>query len=84
MLVVRGGVRNNNDLAWIGNAANIAAKLNALSSDFPTWITHRVYDGMAEEVKFSGNPKLNIWEERSWTPMDKMTIYRSHWQWPLS
>ena len=83
LLVIRGGVRNNNDLAWIGNAANIAAKLNTLSSDIPTWITHRVYDRMADEVKFGGNPKRNMWERRIWTAMDEMTIYRSHWHWSL-
>jgi class 3 adenylate cyclase len=81
VLVVRSGVRDNNDLAWIGNAANIAAKLNGLSSEFPTWITQRVYDKMLDEAKFGGNPKRNMWEKRSWTAMDKMRIYGSKWQW---
>ncbi len=30
VLVIRGGVRNNNDLVWVGRAPNVAAKLSAL------------------------------------------------------
>jgi class 3 adenylate cyclase len=81
LLVVRGGVRDYNDLAWIGNAANIAAKLNSLSSDYPTWITHRVYNKLADEGKYGGNPRKNMWESRRWTTMNDMTIYRSSWKW---
>ncbi|MFQ1702048.1 hypothetical protein ACJ5NV_15770 [Loktanella agnita] len=81
VLVVRGGVRDSNDLAWIGNAANIAAKLNTLPSEYPTWITHRVYEKMADEAKFGGNPRRHMWEKRPWTAMGDMTIYRSNWQW---
>ncbi|WP_293576812.1 adenylate/guanylate cyclase domain-containing protein [Phaeobacter sp.] len=84
ILVIRGGVRDNNDLAWIGNAANIAAKLNSLPSEYPTWITHRVFDKMADKAKFGGSPKRSMWEECSWTPMDGMRIYRSNWKWKVS
>jgi len=83
MLVVRGGVRDDNDLAWIGNAANIAAKLNSLSSEYPTWITHRVHERLTEAAKLGGNPRRNMWEQRSWTSMGNMTIYRSNWSWKI-
>ncbi|UWQ84571.1 adenylate/guanylate cyclase domain-containing protein [Leisingera caerulea] len=83
ILVIRGGVRDNNDLAWIGNAANIAAKLNALSSDYPTWITHRVFDKMAGEAKYGGSPRRLMWDERKWSSMDNMRIYRSNWWWAI-
>lgn len=83
VLVVRGGVRDYNDLAWIGNAANIAAKLNSLPSDHPTWITHRVFDKLANEGKYGGNPRRLMWDRRSWTAMDNMTVYRSGWHWGI-
>jgi len=34
---------------------------------------------MNESVKIGGANKQNMWEERSWTDMNKMTIYRSDW-----
>lgn len=84
LLVVRGGVRDNNDLAWIGDAANIAAKLNGLPSDYPTRITHRVFEKLTDDGKYGGNPRRLMWEKRSWTPMNNMTIYRSNWLWKIS
>jgi class 3 adenylate cyclase len=43
---VRTGVRGDNDLVWVGRAANYAAKLTTLSSDYPTWITKDVFDAL--------------------------------------
>ncbi len=81
MLAVRAGIRGSNDLSWIGTAANVAAKLNSLPSDYPTWITHRVYDVLAKEAKFNFNDGRPMWEKRRWKAMDDMTIYRSNWGW---
>lgn len=83
MLAVRAGIRGSNDLSWIGSSANIAAKLNSLSSEYPTWITHRVYDVMAKEAKFSSKDGRAMWERRRWTAMNDMTIYRSNWGWVI-
>ena len=82
LFVARTGVRGDNDLVWVGRAANWAAKLTDLSDAYPTWITKAVYDSMSKEVKI-GSDGRNMWEERSWTPMDKATIYRSNWTWGL-
>lgn len=79
LLVSRIGVRNDNDLVWVGRAANYAAKLSNLSDEVPIRITHSVYNVMNESVKIGGANKQNMWEERSWTDMNKMTIYRSDW-----
>lgn len=82
VLVARTGVWGNNDLVWVGPAANYAAKLCDLGADgHSAYITHRVYDAMSREAKYSGE-KL-MWERRGWTPMDGMTIYRSNWTWGL-
>lgn len=81
LLVARTGVRGSNDLVWVGRAANHAAKLTSLGSDFPTWITDTVYDGMNEVAKFSNGK--DMWERRSWTAMNNRTIYRSTYWWSL-
>jgi class 3 adenylate cyclase len=81
LMVARTGVRGANDLVWVGKAANYAAKLSDLDADY-TWITKSVYDSMADEVKISNGQ--NMWEARTWTAMDGLTIYRSHWWWRVS
>lgn len=79
---VRTGVRGDNDLVWVGRAANYAAKLNTLSSDFPTWITKAVYDGLSSSLQTSNFQ--SIWEPRVWTAMNSMSIYRSTWYMSIS
>jgi class 3 adenylate cyclase len=82
ILVARTGVWGNNDLVWVGSAANYAAKLCELGGDgCSSYLTHRVYDGMDPEIKtYDGR---QIWENRTWTAMNKMSIYRSNWTWTL-
>jgi class 3 adenylate cyclase len=76
----RTGARGDNDLVWIGNAANLAAKLTALSSDYPTWITKRVYDRLHDGQKLSSAGE-NIWREWLWNEHDNQTIYSSsYWR----
>jgi len=79
MLVSRVGIRNDNDLVWVGRAANYAAKLCSLNNDVTIRITGSVYDSMHDEVKFGPN-KTNMWGERTWTAMDNMRIYGSTWK----
>ena len=62
----RTGVRGDNDIVWIGNAANLAAKLTALTADQPTWITKRVYDRLSDSQKLS-SARENIWKNWKWT-----------------
>lgn len=75
------GVRGDNDLVWIGRAANYAAKLCTLSEK-PLWITHSVHNNMHDEVKLSG--AVPMWEKRLWTAMNNMEIYCSTYQWVLA
>ena len=81
--VVRTGVRGDNDLVWVGHAANYAAKLTSLPADCPTWITRTVFDSLAPELKTGGNPPRGMWEERSWTPMNNLRICCSNWWWSI-
>ncbi|MEM7068717.1 MAG: adenylate/guanylate cyclase domain-containing protein [Pseudomonadota bacterium] len=78
MLVVRSGIRSNNDLIWVGSAANYAAKMNSLSSDYPTRISADVFNALNENSKFGGNPKRLMWTNADW---NGSTIYRSTWHW---
>jgi class 3 adenylate cyclase len=74
LLASRIGVRNFNDLVWVGRAANYAARLTTLSDEFSIWITGSVYDSIQDAVKFSN--ETNMWTEHSWNTMNKMRIYR--------
>lgn len=81
IMAARSGIRGANDLVWVGRSANYAAKLSAMSEAHPTWITGRVYDAMADTVKLSDGK--NMWEERKWTAMNDLRIYRSTYWWSL-
>jgi class 3 adenylate cyclase len=78
----RTGIRGDNDIVWVGSAANHAAKLCSLSTH-PLWITKAVYDGMQDETKYGGNPKRDMWEKRRWTQMNDKEVYCSNWWWSI-
>ncbi len=60
-MLVRGGVRGNNDLVSIGAAPNVAAKLSGLRGTPNVYITNAVYKNCSQESKFSnGN---NMWSD---------------------
>jgi hypothetical protein len=82
--VVRAGIRNNNDLIWIGRAPNVAAKLSGLrETDYRSYISGTVYDALAPEGKTSTNGK-SMWEERKWSAGPIERIFRSSWIWTPS
>jgi len=74
------GVRGDNDLVWIGRAANYAAKLTTIPGK-ATWITKAIYDQMHESVKISNGS--NMWEERKWTRMNDTSVYCSSYTWRI-
>jgi class 3 adenylate cyclase len=80
--VSRTGVRGDNDLVWVGKAANYAAKLTDLSAEGPTWITEAVFSRLSNESKYAGDGTL-MWQKRSWTPMGGMTVYVSTYWWSV-
>ena len=80
VLVVRGGIRNNNDLIWVGRAPNVAAKLSGLrDSPFNTFISGEVFDAASDEAK-THNGKA-MWEERVWKSGPVQRVFRSSWTW---
>lgn len=76
LMAARTGFRGSNDIVWVGRAANYAAKLCSLDGA-STYITNSIYDRLNDEAKYSNG--TNMWEKRSWTAMNGMTIYRSNY-----
>ncbi len=77
--VARTGVRGSNDLVWVGRAANYAAKLAALSDEYPTWITRDVYAELSQPLLATNGQSM--WQPMTWTAMNSLSIYRSNWRW---
>ncbi|MDP9203127.1 MAG: adenylate/guanylate cyclase domain-containing protein [Gemmatimonadota bacterium] len=75
LLVARTGVRGANDLVWVGSAANHAAKLAALSSEKPIWITKPIYDILPSDIK-----QPSMWQAMTWNHMGGQTVYRTSWR----
>jgi len=78
--VARIGVRGDNDLVWIGRAANYAAKLTNESGK-PTWITKAVYDQMNKDVKFHNG--TDMWQPMTWVTMNNLPVYCSTYSWAI-
>lgn len=74
------GVRGDNDLVWIGRAANYAAKLTSLSGK-TTWITKSVYAAMNNKVKYLNG--TDMWDCRTWTQMNNLPVYCSNYWWSI-
>jgi len=83
LFVARTGVRGDNDLVWVGRAANWAAKLSDLPDEYPTWITKEVHDNTLQEARIAKDDGRNMWEQMTWNAMNKETIYRSNFWWSL-
>jgi class 3 adenylate cyclase len=77
----RTGVRGDNDLVWVGRAANYAAKLTSISGVATTWITADVFDRLHPEAKQSAG--RDMWERRQWTQMNNLPVYCSAWKWTV-
>lgn len=83
LLAARIGVRNDNDIVWVGRAANYAAKLTAISTGHKVYVTDDVFTKLYKTSKYGGNPKQLMWEAAQWTQMSNMTVHRSNWTWSI-
>jgi class 3 adenylate cyclase len=81
--VARTGARGDNDLVWVGRAANYAAKLTELKLAETTWVTGEAYGHMMDILKIGGTPQQNMWKKYSWSQMNNRTIYGSTWYWRI-
>lgn len=82
LFVARTGIRGSNDLVWVGNASNNAAKMAALDPKYPTYISAAVYNMLNETSKFGGDPKRNMWTDLGSTDLGYQ-IYGSTWNWSV-
>ncbi|SRR5258706_2704891 len=81
ILAARTGIRNANDIVWVGPAANYAAKMCGIKDEgYPTVISQAVYNSLEDASKYAGSPKRDMWEQRTWSATGK-TVYRSHFHW---
>lgn len=81
LFVARTGIRNSNDLVWVGRAANYAAKLAAIDDGgYSLFITEPVFNSLNEAAKNGGNPKRCMWEKDYWSD-GGISIYKSKWIW---
>lgn len=80
LLVVRAGMRNSNDLVWVGKAANHAAKLNTFTPDYATRVTAEVYAQMTNQTRVGGNPSRHMWEKDPDVRYGR-SVFRSNWSW---
>lgn len=76
------GVHGDNDLVWIGRAANYAAKLTTIP-DKAIWITEAVYKIMKNSVKYANTSGLNMWTGHKWRAMNNIQIYGSSYTWQI-
>lgn len=78
---VRTGMRGDNDITWVGRAANYAAKLNAIPVDPEIWVTKAAFEKIRGEYKIWDNRA--IWTKRIWSQMNDQEVYASGWTWEL-
>lgn len=76
---VRAGIRNSNDLIWVGRPPNLAAKLSDIREYPYSVIIHQdVYDVLEDSDKYVEGK--HIWENRNYTLSNvSHSIYRTKW-----
>lgn len=81
---VRSGIRDNNDLIWIGKAASFSAKLSDLrDAPYHTYLSSRCYNALNDAAKFDGDGK-DMWLKANFAfSGDNEAVYKSnHWKKP--
>ena len=81
---VRSGIRNSNDLIWIGKAASFSAKLSDIRvNGYHTYISSRTFNRLSKEAKSDASGE-SLWEAMTFNfAGETETVYRSnHWKKP--
>jgi class 3 adenylate cyclase len=79
LFVARIGVKNDNDLVWVGRAANYAAKLCSLNGKYSIYITSDVLASLSNKTKYGGKNNELMWSKEIWRARNHITIYGSNW-----
>lgn len=80
LFIARTGFRGNNDLVWVGNAANNAAEMAAHDPTYLSYISSEVYSRLNEESKYGGEPKRHMWMDLGTRDLGYQ-IYGFRWTW---
>jgi len=84
LFAARIGVRNDNDLVWVGRAANYAAKLTDISEANTVFITDDVFNSLDLAMKYSPDERKELmWKPRTWVTKGNMAIHSSTWWWKV-
>ncbi|MEM9357728.1 MAG: adenylate/guanylate cyclase domain-containing protein [Pseudomonadota bacterium] len=81
---VRSGIRNSNDLIWIGKAASFSAKLSDVrDTGYHTYISSRTFNRLSKPAKFASDGN-NRWTSVKFSFLGETeTVYKSnHWKRP--
>lgn len=81
---VRSGIRDNNDLIWIGKAASFSAKLSDVrDTGYHTYISSRVYNMLSDQAKKDDDGK-DAWSSTTFSfAGTSETVYKTnHWKKP--
>lgn len=84
LFVAKTGIRGNNDLVWVGNAANNAAKMAALSAGYGAYISQAVRDDLDSGSRYgSESPHRDMWSDLGSSGLYKLgtRVYGSNWIW---
>lgn len=84
LFAIRVGVKGDNDIAWIGPAANHAAKLSETRDPrYKTFVSGEVFARLSHNVRLSSPEKKLMWSDLS--PRDSpKTVYGSSWRWQIN
>ena len=81
LFIVRTGIRGANDLAWIGNAANVAAKLSEMSRMYDrTFLTARLFNRLNDQSKYSEQNHECMWRNTG-DSVEGEAVFASSWYW---
>jgi uridylate cyclase len=72
------GVHGDNDIVWVGGAANHAAKLCTQTAQ-PIWITKPIFEGMDKTARFAQNG-VDMWSPYTW---GGKSIYGTSYVWQV-
>ena len=82
LFIAKTGIRGHNDLVWVGNAANQAAKMAALPTKYASYVSATVYGMLNEKSKYGGSPKQDMWTDLGTADLG-FRVYGSTWKWEL-
>lgn len=83
--VVRGGIRANNDIVWIGRAPNVAAKLSNLRvPPYATFVSEDLFQSLPSWFQFAPGTPVLFWDNLQPGTIPVANIRCTRWWLPLA